>query len=220
MIRVLVADDQPLLRSGFRTLLEAERDIEVVAEAADGLRALALARAHRPHIVLTDIRMPGADGIEVARGIAADAELNGVGVIMLTGYGRPEHVFEALRAGAAGFLLKDSHAEDVRHAVRVVAAGEAVLAPAVTRTVIDQMLTQPLDILETERLGELTARERETVCLVARGLSTDQIAASMVISPLTAKTHIKRAKSKLRARDRAHLVFLAYECGLVAPQGR
>ncbi|GGK79425.1 DNA-binding response regulator [Sphaerisporangium melleum] len=217
MIRVLLADDQPLIRSGFRALLDIEDDIEVVAEAAHGGEALALARRHLPDIALVDVQMPVMDGIEATRRIAADPALAGVHVVILTNYGLDEYVFEALRAGAAGFLVKDILPEDFLHAVRVAARGDALLAPSITRKLIDRYITQPLVAGTGTGLRELTGREREAVALVARGLSNDQIAARMVISPLTAKTHVNRAMTKLHARDRAQLVILAYESGLVVP---
>ncbi|MBN6039666.1 response regulator transcription factor [Amycolatopsis sp. 195334CR] len=216
MIRVLLADDQPLLRSGFRALLDIEDDIEVVAEAADGGEAVALARRHLPDLALVDIQMPGVDGIEATRRIAADPALAAVHVVILTNYGLDEYVYEALRAGAAGFLVKDIQPEDFLHAVRVAARGDALLAPSITRKLIDRYVAQPPGT--GAGLAELTNRERETVALVARGLSNDQIAARLVISPLTAKTHVNRAMTKLRARDRAQLVILAYESGLVVPR--
>jgi DNA-binding NarL/FixJ family response regulator len=215
VIRVLLADDQPLIRSGFRALLDVEDDIEVVAEAADGSEAVSLARACLPDIALVDVQMPGVDGIEATRRIAADPVLAAVHVVILTNYGLDEYVFEALRAGAAGFLVKDIQPEDFLHAVRVAARGDALLAPSITRKLIDRYVTQPL--VPGAGLAELTNREREAVTLVARGLANDEIAARMVISPLTAKTHVNRAMVKLRARDRAQLVVFAYESGLVAP---
>jgi len=218
MIRVLLVDDQPLIRSGFRALLDIEDDIEVVAEAADGREGLALARQHLPDIALIDIQMPVVDGIEATRLIAADPALAAVHVVILTNYGLDEYVFNALRAGAAGFLVKDIQPEDFLHAVRVAARGDALLAPSITRKLINRYVTQPLTIGADTRLDDLTNREREAVILVAQGLSNDQIAARMVISPLTAKTHVNRAMTKLHARDRAQLVVLAYESGLVAPR--
>ncbi|MFI7593518.1 response regulator [Micromonospora sp. NPDC049359] len=218
MIRVLLVDDQALLRSGFRALLDIEDDIEVVAEAADGLQGLALARRHLPDIALIDIQMPVLDGIEATRLIAADPALAGVHVVILTNYGLDEHVFHALRAGAAGFLVKDIEPEDFLHAVRVAARGDALLAPSITRRLIDRYVAEPQHLRVPTGLRELTSREREAVVLVAQGLSNDEIAARMVISPLTAKTHINRAMAKLHARDRAQLVVVAYESGLVAPR--
>ncbi|MGW1817433.1 response regulator [Streptomyces sp. NPDC002125] len=218
MIRVLLVDDQPLLRSGFRALLNLEDDIEVVAEAADGEEGLAFVRKHVPDVALIDIQMPVMDGIEATRRIAADPALAGVHVVMLTNYGMDEYVFEALRAGAAGFLVKDIVPEDFLHAVRVAARGDALLAPAITRKLIDRYVTQSCPIRAGGGLEELTGREREAVALTAQGLSNDEIASRMVITPLTAKTHINRAMTKLHARDRAQLVVLAYESGLVTPR--
>ncbi|MFF3306257.1 response regulator [Streptomyces sp. NPDC002952] len=220
MIRVLLVDDQPLIRSGFRALLDLEDDIVVVAEAADGERGLALAREHLPDVALVDIQMPVVDGIEATRRIAADPALAAVHVVILTNYGLDEYVFHALRAGAAGFLVKDIVPEDLLHAVRVAARGDALLAPSITRTLINRYVTQPLRTSVGAGLEELTGREREAVALVAKGLSNDEIAGRMVISPLTAKTHVNRAMGKLRARDRAQLVVLAYESGLVTPRAR
>jgi DNA-binding NarL/FixJ family response regulator len=216
MIRVLLVDDQPLIRSGFRALLDVEDDIEVVAEAADGNEGLVLAREHVPDIAIMDIRMPVVDGIEATRRIAADPALARVHVVILTNYGLDEYVLDALRAGAAGFLVKDIQPEDFLHAVRVAARGDALLAPSITRKLINRYVSQPL-ATNTDGLKELTNREREAVVLVAQGLSNDQIAGRMVISPLTAKTHVNRAMTKLHARDRAQLVVLAYEAGLVVP---
>ncbi|MFE4956732.1 response regulator [Streptomyces sp. NPDC056653] len=218
MIRVLLVDDQPLIRSGFRALLDLEDDIEVVAEAADGEQGLALARQHLPDVALIDIQMPVVDGIEATRRIAADPALAPVHVVILTNYGMDEYVLDALRAGAAGFLVKDIVPDDFVHAVRVAARGDALLAPSITRKLINQYVTQPLPAAANAGLDELTSREREAVTLVAQGLSNDQIADRMVISPVTAKTHINRAMTKLHARDRAQLVVLAYESGLVTPR--
>ncbi|MGW7357220.1 response regulator [Streptomyces sp. NPDC054802] len=218
MIRVLLVDDQPLLRSGFRALLDLEEDIEVVGEAGDGEAGLALVREQLPDVALVDIRMPVLDGIETTRRIAADPALSWVHVVILTNYGFDEYVFNALRAGAAGFLVKDIVPEDLLHSVRVAARGDALLAPSITRRLISRYVAQPLDTGADTGLEELTNREREAVALVARGLSNDDIADRMVISPLTAKTHINRAMTKLRARDRAQLVVLAYESGLVSPR--
>ncbi|MFD5897756.1 response regulator [Streptomyces sp. NPDC060366] len=220
MIRVLLVDDQALLRSGFRALLDLEDDIEVVAEAADGQEGLALAREHLPDVALIDIQMPVVDGIEATRRIAADPALTKVHVVILTNYGLDEYVFDALRAGAAGFLVKDILPEDFLHAVRVAARGDALLAPSITRKLINRYVTQPLHTDAATELEGLTGREREAVALVAQGLSNGQIADRMVISPLTAKTHINRAMAKLHARDRAQLVILGYESGLVTPRNR
>ncbi|MFE6041232.1 response regulator [Streptomyces sp. NPDC056452] len=219
MIRVLLIDDQPLIRSGFRAFLDLEDDIEIVAEAANGQEGLQLAREHLPDIALIDIQMPVLDGIETTRHIAADPALTGVHVVILTNYGLDEHVYNALRAGAAGFLVKDILPEDFLHAVRVAARGDALLAPSITRKLINRYVAQPPPTSSGtgKPLEELTGREREAVVLVAHGLSNDEIADRMVISPLTAKTHINRAMTKLHARDRAQLVVLAYESGLVRP---
>ncbi|MET8483369.1 response regulator transcription factor [Streptomyces tendae] len=218
MIRVLLVDDQPLIRSGFRALLDLEDDIEVVAEAGDGSVGLALIKEHLPDVALIDIRMPLVDGIEATRRIAADPALAQVHVVILSNYGMEEYVLDALRAGAAGFLVKDIVPEDLLHAVRVAARGDALLAPSITRRLIDRYVTQPLPTSKATGLDELTRREREAVALVAQGLSNDEVADHMVISPLTAKTHINRAMTKLRTRDRAQLVVLAYESGLVTPR--
>ncbi|MFD7460659.1 MULTISPECIES: response regulator [unclassified Streptomyces] len=218
MIRVLLVDDQPLIRSGFRALLALEGDIEVVAEAANGQEGLALAKELLPDVALVDIQMPVMDGIEATRRIAADPALAGVHVVMLTNYGMDEYVFDALRAGAAGFLVKDVVPEDFLHAVRVAARGDALLAPAITRRLIDRYVTQPPLTRAGSGLEELTSREREAVALAAQGLSNDEIADRLVISPSTAKTHINRAMAKLHARDRAQLVVMAYESGLAAPR--
>ncbi|MFG3498763.1 response regulator [Streptomyces sp. NPDC047928] len=220
MIRVLLVDDQPLLRSGFRALLQAEDDIEVVAEASDGNEGLALAREHLPDVALVDVQMPVMDGIEATRRIAADPALADVHVVILTNYCFDAYVFDALRAGAAGFIVKDIRPDDFLHAIRVAARGDALLAPSITRKLIDRYVTQPFDNRTDAGLNELTNREREAVVLVAQGLSNEQIAHRMVITPLTAKTHINRAMAKLHARDRAQLVVLAYESGLVVPASR
>ncbi|MGW2589341.1 response regulator [Streptomyces sp. NPDC001515] len=219
MIRVLLVDDQPLIRSAFRALLDLENDIEVVAEAADGAEGLELARRHLPDVALVDIRMPAVDGIEATRRIAADPALAGVHVVILTNYGMDEHVLDALRAGAAGFLVKDILPDDLLHAVRVAARGDALLAPSITRRLIERYVSQPPAIGPRKGLEVLTTREREAVALAARGLSNGEIAGHMVISPMTAKTHLNRAMTKLGARDRAQLVVLAYESGLVGPRG-
>lgn len=216
MIRVLLADDQPLIRSGFRALLEAEPDIEVVAEAATGAEAITQALHHLPDIALVDIQMPEMDGIEATRRIAATPALTDTHVVILTNYGLDEYVFHALKAGAAGFLVKDVLPEDFLHSVRVAARGDALLAPSITRKLIDRYVSQAPPAPATTHTP-LTAREREAVTLVARGLSNDEIAATLVISPLTAKTHVNRAMTKLHARDRAQLVVFAYESGLVTP---
>lgn len=217
MIRVLLVDDQPLLRSGFRAILEIEDDIKVVAEAANGKECLTLVREHVPDIVLIDVQMPIMDGIEATRHIAADPALSRVHVVILTNYCFDEYVFNALRAGAAGFIVKDIEPDDFVHAVRVASRGDALLAPSITRDLINRYLSQPLRKEGDAGLTGLTNREREAVTLVAQGLCNDEIAERMVISPLTAKTHVNRAMGKLHARDRAQLVVLAYESGLVTP---
>ncbi|MEU8207369.1 response regulator transcription factor [Streptosporangium sp. NPDC049046] len=218
MIRMLLVDDQALIRAGFRALLDAEDDIEVVAEAADGLRGVELAARHVPDVVLLDIQMPVLDGIEATRRIAADPDLAGVHVVILTNYGLDEYVFDALRAGAAGFMVKDTEPEDLLHGVRVAARGDALLSPAITRKLIDQYVSRRPDVSTDGAMKVLTRREREVVALVGRGLSNDEIAAHMVISPFTAKTHVSRAMTKAGARDRAQLVVLAYESGLITPR--
>ncbi|MDQ0374252.1 response regulator [Cellulomonas humilata] len=220
MIRVLLVDDQPLLRSGFRALLDLEDDIAVVGEAADGEQGVALAGELRPDVALIDVQMPGVDGIEATRRIALDPDLAGVHVVILTNYGLDEYVFEALRAGAAGFLVKDIVPEDLLHAVRVAARGDALLAPSITRRLIDRYVARPPHPARGAALRHLTTREREAVTLVAEGLTNDEIAARMVITPMTAKTHVNRAMTKLHARDRGQLVVLAYESGLVVPGSR
>jgi DNA-binding NarL/FixJ family response regulator len=214
VIRVLLADDQALIRAGFRALLQAEDDIEVVAEAADGREAVALAAVHLPDVALVDVQMPVIDGIEATRRITADERMSGVHVVMLTNYGLDEYVFDALRAGASGFLVKDTEPADLLHGVRVAARGDALLAPAITRRLIREFVSRR-PLAPPEVLDVLTNREREVTALVARGMSNDEIAAHMVISPTTAKTHVSRAMTKLRTRDRAQLVVLAYESGLV-----
>jgi DNA-binding NarL/FixJ family response regulator len=218
MIRIMLLDDQPLLRSGFRALLDAEDDIAVVAEGANGREGLALAREHLPDLALVDIQMPVMDGIETTRQIAADPDLAGVRVVILTNYGVDAYVFNALRAGAAGFLVKDIEPDDLLHAVRVAARGDALLAPSITRMLISRYVAQPPGQQAGSRIAELTNREREAVAMVARGLSNEEIAELMAISPLTAKTHVNRAMTKLQARDRAQLVVFAYEAGLVSPR--
>ncbi|WP_229069130.1 response regulator transcription factor [Actinoplanes sp. DH11] len=220
MIRVLLADDQSLMRAGFRALLDAEDDVEVVGEAADGATAVKLARQLRPDVVLMDVQMPGLDGIEATRQIGADPDLGGVRVLILTNFELEEYVFAALHAGASGFLLKDADPAELLQAVAVVARGEALLAPTVTRTLIKEFVTgQPPGDPAVGR-DVLTAREQEVVELVGRGLTNDEIAKRMVISPLTAKTHVSRAMLKLHCRDRAQLVVWAYESGLIAPRRR
>jgi DNA-binding NarL/FixJ family response regulator len=217
--RVLLADDQGLVRAGFRALLDAQPDIKVVAEAADGAEAVELARRDRPDVVLMDVRMPRMDGLEATRQIMADPALPDTRVVVLTTFELDEYVFGALRAGASGFLLKDIDPPDLLAAVRVVAEGEALLAPRLTRRLIEAFVAQeraaPPAVSEGAALEELTPREREVLALVGRGLSNAEIADELILSPLTAKTHVARLFSKLDARDRAQLVVIAYETGLV-----
>jgi DNA-binding NarL/FixJ family response regulator len=216
-IRVLLADDQTLVRSGFRELLERTNDIEVIGEVADGAAAVERARAERPNVVLMDIRMPVMDGLEATRAIAVDRKLTDVRVIILTTFDLDEYVFEALRAGASGFLLKDVEPDELRNAVRVIAGGDALLSPSVTRQLISGFVSQPghHDRHPPAELEELTEREREVLGLVATGLNNREIAERLIISPATAKTHVSRILLKLGARDRAQLVVIAYESGLV-----
>jgi DNA-binding NarL/FixJ family response regulator len=216
-IRVLLADDQALVRAGFRALLDAQPDIEVVGEAGDGERAVVLSEELMPDVVLMDIRMPGVDGLAATRRIVADERQAGVKVVILTTFGLDEYVFEAIRVGASGFLVKDTEADELVQAVRVVAAGEALLSPSVTKALIQEFATRAKEPQPTGGLDELTDREREVVALVADGLSNQEIAERLVLSPATAKTHVSRAMGKLQARDRAQLVVIGYESGLVRP---
>jgi DNA-binding NarL/FixJ family response regulator len=221
MIRVVVADDQALVRVGCRTLLEAEDDIEVVAEADTGLAAVKAVQATRPEVVLMDVRMPGLDGLEATGRITADPLLADVRVLILTTFEIDEYVFEALRAGASGFLLKDAEPGDLVRAVRVVAGGEALLSPTVTRRLIAEFVARPeRRAASPASLEALTDREREVLSHIATGLSNDELAETLVISPATVRTHINRVMTKLAARDRAQLVVMAYEAGLVAPGRR
>jgi DNA-binding NarL/FixJ family response regulator len=216
MIRVLLADDQDLVRFGLRVLLDNEDDLEVVGDAADGLRAAALARQLRPDIVLMDVRMPGVDGIEATRRIVADPSLTATKVIVLTTFEIDEYIFDALRVGASGFLIKDTKPAELLRAVRLVADGDALLSPSVTRRVVREFANRPSRAVKPHpQLDTLTDREREVVALVAEGLSNEEIAARLVISPATARTHVSRAMVKLGSRDRAQLVVFAYQSGLV-----
>ena len=218
MIRVVLADDQPLVRAGFRMLLDAEEDIAVVGEADNGAAALDLVRALRPDVVLMDIRMPGVDGLEALQQITGDAALEGVRVLVLTTFELDEYVFEAVRLGASGFLVKHTQPADLVRAVREVAAGEALLSPSVTRRLIQEFAARPVrPDLAPPTMDVLTDREREVVALVAQGLTNDEIAVELVLSPATARTHVSRAMVKLHARDRAQLVVFAYQSGLVRP---
>ena len=222
MITVVLVDDQSLVRAGFRALLDSEPDIKVVAEAADGEAGVAAAVAHRPAVVLMDIRMPGLDGLEATARITGDPALSSTRVVVLTTFELDEYVFGALRAGASGFMLKDLEPEDLLAAVRVVAAGDALLAPRLTRRLIEAFLTgdpgrAPADADLMARIESLTPREREVLALVGAGASNAEIAEALVVSPLTAKTHVARLFAKLGARDRAQLVVSAYESGVVTP---
>ncbi len=221
MIDVLLADDQALVRAGFRALLRPQPDMQVVGEAEDGAVAVRLARETHPDVVLMDIRMPGHDGLAATRDIVADPQLSGVRVIVLTTFTDDSYVFDAVRFGASGFLVKDIEPADLIHAIRVVHRGDALLAPAVTRTLIEEFAVRAKPALVDRKLAalmaSLTEREREIVTHVAAGLSNDEIAERLFVSPATAKTHVSRAMIKLGARDRAQLVVLAYESGLVRP---
>jgi DNA-binding NarL/FixJ family response regulator len=217
MIRILIADDQALVRAGFRALLDAEDDIEVVGEAADGAAAVRLAMEHVPDVVLMDVRMPELDGIEATRRIVADPRLSDVRIVILTTYETDEYVFEGLRAGASGFLVKDTSPTELLRAVRVVAGGDALLAPSVTRRLIADVVSRASRPDMAPSLGELTPREREILGLVGSAMSNDEIADRLTISKATAKTHVSRIMGKLEARDRAQLVVFAYESGLVTP---
>jgi DNA-binding NarL/FixJ family response regulator len=219
VIRVAVADDQALVRSGFAVLLRSAEDIDVVGEAADGREAVALAERARPDVLLMDIRMPEMDGLEATRRITNNDATSSTRVLILTTFDLDEYVFDALRAGASGFLLKDTLPDDLLAAVRVVANGEALLAPKVTRRLIEQFAQQPANGSPEPHpgLATLTEREREVLAAVAHGLSNAEIASSLFMSHATAKTHVSRLLSKLDARDRAQLVMLAYEAGIVVP---
>ena len=217
MIRVLLADDQALVRAGFRSLLDAQDDIVVAAEASDGDEAYRLALEHRPDVVLMDIRMPGTDGLTATRQIGSDARLDAVKVVILTTFDLDEYVFEAIRSGANGFLVKDTEPAELLRAVRAVVAGDALLSPGITRRLIEEFAQRAKEPASLPELDRLTDREREVVALVGEGLSNEEIAERLVMSAATAKTHVSRAMVKLGARDRAQLVVFAYESGLVRP---
>ncbi|MPZ61286.1 MAG: response regulator [Propionibacteriales bacterium] len=218
-IKVLLADDEGLVRSGFKVLLDVEDDIRVVGEATNGAEAVERARATRPDVVLMDIRMPGLDGIKATSQIAKTSGLQQVRVLILTTYETDAYVFEALQAGASGFLLKDAGPSELLHAIRVVAAGDALLAPRITRRLIAQFTANRIATQEgADRLAVLTQREREVLALVGQGLNNDEIGAELFLSPATARTHVSHAMGKLGARDRAQLVVIAYQTGLVRPQ--
>ena len=217
MIRVLIADDQTIVRAGFAALLAAQPDIDVVAQGGDGREAVRLTEAHRPDVVLMDIRMPGLDGLEATRRIVADPRAGHVHVVVVTTFELDEYVAEAVRNGASGFLVKDTEPVDLIRAVRVAAAGDALLSPTVTRRLLARVAAATRPVGEPPALAELTPREREVLLEVARGLSNEEIARSLYLSESTVKTHVSRVLTKLDARDRAQLVVLAYESGLVRP---
>ena len=217
MIRVLLADDQELVRAGFRALLDAQDDIEVVGEAGDGDEAVQLARRHRPDVVLMDVRMPGTNGLAATRTITADDRLADVRIVMLTTFELDEYVFEAIRIGASGFLVKNTKPVELLRAVRAVAEGDALLSPGVTRRLIREFAARTREAPPAPALDALTDREREVMALAAEGLTNDEIAERLYVSPLTAKTHVSRAMVKLGARDRIQLVVFAYQSGLVRP---
>lgn len=216
MIRVVLVDDQPLVRAGLRTLLERDPEIQVIGEAADGEQGVRLVQQTKPDVVLMDIRMPALDGLAATRQIVADPKLNGTRVVVLTTFDEDEQIHEAIRAGAAGYLLKDSTPEELRHAVHVVAEGEALLSPSITRRVMQQ-LTSGAGVTNPQLIADLTEREQEFLRHIGLGESNEEIAEKLVISPATARTYVSRLLAKLNARDRSQLVILAYESGLVTP---
>ncbi len=218
MIRVLLADDQALVRAGFKALLNARDDIEVVGEADDGATAITLTQQLQPDVILMDIRMPGLDGLEATRQIAADPQLDGVRIIMLTTFALDEYLFEALRCGASGFLVKDTEPAELATAVRAVAHGDSLISPGMTRRLITEFANRAKEPHPSSELDPLTQREREVMAHVAAGHTNDEIARTLFMSPATVRTHVSRAMIKLGARDRAQLVVLAYETGLVRPQ--
>ncbi len=219
VIRVVLADDQALVRAGFKALLDAQDDIEVVGEADDGDEAVRLVRRLAPDVVLMDIRMPGTDGLAATRTIAGDERLSDARIVILTTFELDEYVFEAIRSGASGFLVKDTEPVELLRAVRAVASGDALLSPGVTRRLIGEFASRTREARPAPALDVLTGREREVMALVAEGLTNDEIAERLYVSPMTAKTHVSRAMVKLGARDRAQLVVFAYESGLVRPTG-
>ena len=214
-IAVALVDDQPLVRMGLRVLVESEADLELVGEAENGRQGVELVRRTRPDVVLMDIRMPQLDGIAALRQIVADPDLAGVRVIMLTTFELDEYVFEALQAGAAGFLIKDTEPVEMLRAIRVVAAGESLLSPSVTKRVVESFTARSVVRKAHPQLGQLTDREREVLALIGEGLNNDEIAGRLVVSPATARTHVSRTMIKLGARDRAQAVVIAYQSGLV-----
>ncbi|MFT4284381.1 MAG: response regulator transcription factor [Protaetiibacter sp.] len=217
MIRVAIADDQQLIRAGFRSLLESEPELIVVGEAATGRDAVSLAKRERPDVLLMDIRMPDGDGLWATERIVSDPALAGVHVVVVTTFELDEYVAQAIRAGASGFLVKDTEPVELIRAVHVVAAGEALLSPSVTRTLLSRLAAGMAAPPDTARLAGLTEREREVLALVGQGLTNEEIGAALFLSPLTAKTHVSRIMAKLAARDRVQLVIVAYETGLVTP---
>jgi DNA-binding NarL/FixJ family response regulator len=217
VITVLIADDQALVRAGFRALLDAQADITVIGDASDGDEAVRLTVEHRPDVVLMDVRMPGTDGLVATRRIAGDERLNGTKVVILTTFDLDEYVFEAIRAGANGFLVKDTEPAELVRAVRAVVEGDALLSPRVTRRLIEEFATRAKEPQPAPQLDVLTDREREVVGLVAEGLTNDEIAERLIMSTATARTHVSRAMIKMGARDRAQLVVFAYETGLARP---
>lgn len=217
MIRVVIADDQQLIRGGFRSLLDSEPDIEVVGEAGTGTEAVAIVTAMKPDVVLMDIRMPDGDGLWATAQIAANPALSGTHIVIVTTFELDEYVAEAIRAGASGFLVKDTEPVELIRAVRVIAAGEALLSPGVTKRLLERIAGQLTLAPDPAPLSVLTDREREVLTLVGHGLNNDEIGRALFLSPLTAKTHVSRIMSKLLARDRVQLVVVAYETGIVTP---